>query len=104
LDEEVNIASIIIDAINTIFQTLFSSIDTNVSSILDEVTFINSDILDTSYFSNIFGTSSSNGILLVANALIIGFMLFAYCFLICLLLKLKVQVVLFLSLYFLLFV
>jgi hypothetical protein len=76
LEEEVNVASIIIDSINAIFQTLFSSIDTNVSSILDEVTFINSDILDTSYFSNIFGTSSSNGILLVANALIIGFLLF----------------------------
>jgi len=57
MEEETNIASIIIDSINSIFQILFSSIDTNVSSILDEVTFVNSDILDSSYFSFVFGTS-----------------------------------------------
>ena len=76
MEEEVNIASIIIDSINSIFQTLFSSIDTNVSSILDEVTVINTDILDTSYFSSIFGYSSTSGVLLVANSLIIGFLLY----------------------------
>lgn len=76
MEEEVNIASIIIDSINSIFQTLFSSIDMNISSILDEVTFIDSSILDTSYFSSIFGRSSSSGILLVANSLILGFLLY----------------------------
>ena len=74
MEEETNIASIIIDSINSIFQILFSSIDTNVSSILDEVTFVNSDILDSSYFSFVFGKSSSSGILLVANSLILGFL------------------------------
>lgn len=76
MEEETTIASIIIDSINSIFQTLFSSIDTNVSSILDEVTFINSDILDSSYFSFVFGKSSTSGILLVANSLILGFLLY----------------------------
>ncbi len=76
LEEDVSIASIIIDAINTIFQTLFSSIDTNVASILDEVTFIDSSILNTSYFSSIFGNSTTSGILLVANSLILGFLLY----------------------------
>ena len=32
MEEEVSIASIIIDAINTIFQTLFSSIDTKIEN------------------------------------------------------------------------
>lgn len=76
MEEEVNIASIIIDSINSIFQTLFTSIDTSISYILDEVTFINSSILDTSYFSSIFGRSSSSGILLIANSLILGFLLY----------------------------
>lgn len=78
MEEEVNIASIIIDSINSIFQTLFASIDLNISSILDEVTFINSSILDTSYFSSIFGRSSTSGILLIANSLILGFLIY-YC-------------------------
>lgn len=76
LEEEVNIASIIIDSINSIFQTLFSSIDLNLSSILDEITFIDSSILDSSYFSSIFGHSASSGVLLVANSLVLGFILY----------------------------
>lgn len=78
MEEEINITELIINSINTIFQTIFSSIDTNLYSILDDITFINTDILNTSYFRNIFGTSSSNGILLIANSLIIGFLLY-YC-------------------------
>lgn len=76
MEEDVSIASIIIDAINTIFQTLFSSIDTNVASILDNVTFIDHSILNTSYFSSIFGSSTTSGILLIANSLILGFLLY----------------------------
>lgn len=78
MEEEINITELIINAINTIFQTIFSSIDTNLYSILDDITFVNTDILDTSYFRNIFGTTSSNGILLIANSLVLGFLLY-YC-------------------------
>ncbi len=76
MEEEINIAEVIINAINTIFQTIFSSIDNNLYSILDNITFINTDILNSSYFRNIFGTSTTNGILLIANALILGFLLY----------------------------
>lgn len=78
MEEEVNITEVIINAINTIFQTIFGSIDNNLYSILDDITFINTDILNTSYFRNIFGTSTANGILLIANSLILGFLLY-YC-------------------------
>lgn len=78
MEEEVNITEVIINAINTIFQTIFSSIDNNLYSILDDIAFINTDILNSSYFRNIFGTSSTNGILLIANSLILGFLLY-YC-------------------------
>lgn len=76
MEEEINIAEVIINAINTIFQTIFSSIDNNLYSILDNITFINTDILDSFYFRNIFGTSTTNGILLIANSLILGFLLY----------------------------
>ena len=43
---ENNITQIIIDTINTILGNLFSSIDNNLYSILDDIAFINSDILN----------------------------------------------------------
>ena len=74
--EQSNITQIIIDTINTILGNLFSSIDNNLYSILDDITFINSDILKDKNFENIFGTSTSNGILLIANSLLLGFLLY----------------------------
>ena len=73
---ENNITQIIIDTINTILGNLFSSIDNNLYSILDDITFINSDILKDKNFENIFGTSTSNGILLIANSLLLGFLIY----------------------------
>ena len=77
-DTSANITKIIIDTINTIFSSIFSSIDNNLYSILDNITFIDTDIMHSSYFNTIFGTSTSNGILLIANSLIAGFVLY-YC-------------------------
>lgn len=71
-----NITSIIIETINTILSNLFSSIDNSLYGILDDITFINSDIIDDSFFEKILGTSTSNGILLIANSLLFGFVLF----------------------------
>ena len=59
--EENNITQIIIDTINTVLGNLFSSIDNNLYTILDDITFINSDILKDKNFENIYGTSTSNG-------------------------------------------
>lgn len=70
------ITETILNTINSIFETLFSSIDNNLYSVLDDVTFISSDILNDTNFENIFGTTSSNGILLIANSLLIAFILY----------------------------
>lgn len=74
--EQTNITQIIIDTINTILGNLFSSIDNNLYSLLDDITFINSNILSDKNFENIFGTSTSNGILLIANSLLLGIILY----------------------------
>ena len=71
-----NITQTIIDTINTIFETLFASIDNNLYSVLDQITFISSDILNDKNFEKLFGTSTSNGILLIANSLLLGFILY----------------------------
>lgn len=71
-----NVTSAILETINTILGNLFSSIDNNIYAILDDITFVSSDIIYESYFEKILGTSSSNGILLIANSLLFGFILF----------------------------
>lgn len=76
MENSTNITQIIIDTINTIFETLFSSIDNNLYSVLDDVTFISSDILQDKNFENLFGTSASNGILLISNSFLLAFILY----------------------------
>lgn len=74
--EQSNITQIIIDTINTILGNLFSSIDHSLYFLLDDITFINSNILNDKNFENIFGTSASNGILLISNSLLLGIILY----------------------------
>lgn len=76
MEQQNNVTQIIIETINTIFETLFSSIDNNLYGVLDKVTFICPDILNDKNFENIFGTSTSNGILLIANSLLLAYILY----------------------------
>lgn len=71
-----NVTSTILETINTILGNLFSSIDNNIYTILDDITFISSDIIHDSYFEKILGTSASNGIILISNSLLFGFTLY----------------------------
>lgn len=70
------ISSVISTTINEMFYKIFSSIDNSLYSDLDDFTFINSDILNDQYFIDIFGLSSRNGILLIANSLVFGYLLY----------------------------
>lgn len=73
---QINVTEVIIKTINSLFDNLFSSIDNNLYNILDDITFINSNILKDNLFLNIFGINSQNGILLIANSLIVGIVLY----------------------------
>lgn len=66
----------IINTINAIFSNLFSSVDNSLYEILDDLVFINNNVLKDKHFSSIFGISTNNGILLIANSLLVGFMLY----------------------------
>ncbi len=74
--EQSQITEIIINTINSIFENLLGSIDNNLYNVLDNMTFINSSILHDNYFEKIFGTSTTNGILLIANSLFLGFLIY----------------------------
>ena len=71
-----SIVNNIISAITELFSKLFSSIDNSVYSALDNISFIDNKIINSSYFEKLLGTSSASGILVIANALLIGFILF----------------------------
>lgn len=75
-ETQTNITQTIISTINTIFSSLFSSIDNNIYSILDDIIFIDTDILNDKYIESFFGTSITTGLILLSNSLLIGFSLF----------------------------
>lgn len=76
MEETSSLTNTIIETINSIFQALFSSIDKNVYQILDDLTFIHVDILEDSIFEKFFGVNISHGLLLIANSLLIAFVLY----------------------------
>lgn len=71
-----SITQTILNTINTLFSSLFSSIDNNIYSILDDIIFINTDILHDNFISSFFGSSTTTGLILLSNSLIIGFAIF----------------------------
>ncbi len=74
--ENSEITQNIINTINTILENFFSSIDNSLYGVLDDLVFISDDILKDNYFNKIFGTSPQHAILLIANSLLIGFLLY----------------------------
>ena len=75
-EQSINITEIIINTINEIFSKLFSSIDNTIYTLLDDIVFITPNILHENSFEKIIGTSKFNGILLICNSLVLGFLLY----------------------------
>lgn len=71
-----SITEIIINTINTLLSSLFSSIDNNIYSVLDDIIFIDADILKDTFIESFFGTSTTSGLIIIANSLLLGFSLF----------------------------
>lgn len=75
-ESQTSISQVILDTINSLFSSLFSSIDNNIYSILDDIVFINTDILQDKFMSSFFGTGTKSGLILLANSLLIGFAIY----------------------------
>ncbi len=74
--EQQNISYIIFNTINNLINNLLSSIDITLYEILDELVFVDNNILKISFFEKILGTSSTNGLLLIANSLLVAFVIY----------------------------
>ena len=79
MENTTNISQVIIDTINNLLNTLFSSIDNSVYETLDNLAFIDTDIFNNSFFEKTFGSGSNNGLLMIANSLLLAVCLY-YCF------------------------
>ena len=72
-----NLSTTIANTINELIQNLFSSIDNNIYSYIDEIIFLTPSSISNNNFKDLF-TTSSNSILVIANALILAYLLY-YC-------------------------
>lgn len=77
--EKINLTDAIYQSLNDIFSNLFSSIDNSIYSLLDNLCFIDTDILKNSAIKKLLGDNASEGFLLICNALVIGFILYYAC-------------------------
>jgi hypothetical protein len=75
-ENQLPIIQTISTTINSLFSSLFSSIDNNIYSILDDIVFVDSDILKDNFMNSFLGTSSTTGLIVIANSLLLGFSLF----------------------------
>lgn len=74
--ESINLTGIISNSLNELFSQMFSTIDDSIYTLLDEIIFITPRILSNSNFQNLLGTSSSEGLLLICNSLVLGFTIY----------------------------
>ena len=74
---QIDYSKIIIETINELFSTLFSSLDNSLYSLLDKSIFINEEIVSDSFFNSIFNPTF--GLPAIADAILIGFVIY-YCF------------------------
>lgn len=72
-----NLSTTIANTINELIQNLFYSIDNNIYSYIDEIIFLTPSSISNNNFEDLF-TTSSNSILVIANALILAYLLY-YC-------------------------
>lgn len=73
IENEINIVETVKETINSLLNSLFDSINNTVFPLLDDIVFINKDIAK---MENLFGTSDTNGILILANCLLFAFVLY----------------------------
>lgn len=69
-------STIIQESLNAIFSRIFSSLDNSFYHILDNLAFINTDILDNTVIKAFLGTDIKSGTLAICNSLILGLLLY----------------------------
>lgn len=77
--EQSEIINIIIETINTIFNNLFSSIDNSIYTNLDNIAFIDKNIISNNFFEKILGASGKNGFIYLTDAMLVRYINILLC-------------------------
>lgn len=73
---QVNLTQVIVETINNLFNNIFSSVDNSLYTILDDLLFIDKSIINDTNIYRFIGNFDSDGILLICNSLLLGFLLY----------------------------
>lgn len=76
--QEIDLVEVILETTNSLYSSIISSIVQNINPLLDKLIFVDNTITTDSYFEKIFGTSPTNGVLMLTNCLLLAFILY-YC-------------------------
>lgn len=76
--QTIDISKIILETTNSLCTSILESISDKIYPLLDQVIFIDNSITTDYYFKKIFGTSTTSGVLTIANCLLFAFILY-YC-------------------------
>lgn len=77
ITQDINITSTIVEIINNILSTLLNSIDKNIFPVIDELVFLDRNVLSSGDKMNkLLSTSPTSGVLLLANCLFSAFVLY----------------------------
>lgn len=76
MENAITVTQQFINTLQIVLSNFFSSLDTNIYSILDDIIFINSDILNDSLINNLLGNSLSSSLLVLCNSLSLGFIIY----------------------------
>ena len=74
-----NLSEVIINTINSLLGSRFCSNDNSVYDTVDSLAFLDTRILNDSFFERTFGQGSNNGLLFIANSLLTAVCIY-YCF------------------------
>ena len=70
-----NISELVNSSINSLYTSLIKSFDSQAFSVLDDITFINSSIINNKYFSS-FLDYHSNSIIYIVNSFLVAFLIY----------------------------
>ncbi len=76
VDQTVNIGKVILDTINNLCSSLFTSIDKNIMPELDKLLFLDTDIIKNTSLERIVGDNLNTGLLVLANSLLTAFVIY----------------------------
>ena len=73
--ENINMTELILNTLNTLFSNLYQSIDSTIYQFLDDMVFIDTEMISSSFYQNILDASSGS-LITIANAFVFGFILY----------------------------